>query len=156
MPRLDRLPEIQRNSLGTSPVPVNEGAPYTHLKKPLPECRLAIVTTAAIHLRGDVPFDNGDSSFRVIPTTAKSEDIVQSHTSIGFDRTATYRDLNIVFPRDRVNELVERGELGSVGANAYSFLGAHRDASRIATQSAPVVARLLLDEGVDVVLITPT
>jgi D-proline reductase (dithiol) PrdB len=126
------------------------------LKKPLAQCRLAIVTTAGIHLREDAPFVAADPSYRIIPADTRPEEILQSHSSIGFDRTATYRDLNIVFPIDRVRELVEQGALGGLGPNHYSFMGAQRDATRIKETTAPEVAHRLLDERVDVVLITPT
>jgi D-proline reductase (dithiol) PrdB len=156
MPRLDRLPEILRNTLLTLPVQINETAPFTRLRKPLAESKLAIVTTTGIHLRTDAPFVTADPSYRVLPSSARQEDILQSHASIGFDRTPTYRDLNVVYPVDRVRELAERGEIGSLAENYYSFMGAQRDATRIQETSAPEVAQRLLDEGVDVALITPT
>jgi D-proline reductase (dithiol) PrdB len=156
MPRMDRLPEIQRNTLLTLPVQVNETAPFTPLKKPIAESRLAIVTSAGIHLRSDAPFLTADPSYRVLPSDAKQEDILQSHASIGFDRLPTYRDLNIVYPFDRVRELAERGEIGSVGPHHYSFMGAQRDARKIEETSAPEVAQRLKDEGVDIVVVTPT
>lgn len=156
MPRLDRLPEINRNSLLMLPVPRNETAPWTPLARPLPECRLAIVTTAGLHLRDDRPFAGGDPSFRVIPATSRADEIIQSHASIGFDRAPTLRDLNVVFPLERLRELVGRRELGRLGPNCYSFMGAQRDWARIELETAPVVAARLREEGVDAVLLTPT
>jgi len=156
MPRLDRLPEISRNSLLTLPVPQNDTAPFTPLSKPLAECRLAVVTTAGLHLRTDRPFRGGDPSFRVIPSTSRADEIVQSHSSIGFDRTSIMRDLNVTFPLDRLRELVARRELGRLGPNCYSFMGAQRDWTAIETETAPEVARRLREEQVDVVLLTPT
>ena len=46
MPRLDRLPQLNRNNLLMLPVQVNDTAPFTPLTRPLSTCRLAIVTTA--------------------------------------------------------------------------------------------------------------
>jgi len=156
MPRLDRLPEAQRNAMLTQPVAEAESAPCTSLAKPLSACTLAIVTTAGIHHRDDKPFAGGDHTFRVIGSEAKQGDIIQSHASIGFDRTATYRDLNIVFPIDRVRELVERGELGALAPRSYSFMGAQRDTAKITAETAPEVAQRLKEDGADIVLITPT
>ena len=53
MPRLDRLPEANRQSLLTFPARVHEGAPFASPGKPLSACRVAIVTTAGLHRRGD-------------------------------------------------------------------------------------------------------
>jgi D-proline reductase (dithiol) PrdB len=66
------------------------------------------------------------------------------------------RDLNVTFPVDRLRELVARGELGALGPNGYSFMGALRDAARIEEVTGPEVGARLRDEGVDVALITPT
>jgi D-proline reductase (dithiol) PrdB len=156
MPRLDRLPQINRNTLLTFPVQVNDTAPFVAPGKPLSETRLAIVTTAGLHRRGDRLFVPGDQTYRVIPSGAPVVDIVQSHTSIGFDRTAIMRDVNISFPIERARELVQRGELGGLGPSCYSFMGALRDVARLESQTGPEVAERLREERVDAALITPT
>ena len=156
MPRLDRLPLINRNNLLTFPAQVNDTTPFVTLGKPLSECRLAIVTTAGLHRRGDRPFGPGDQTYRVIASDTPAADVVQSHTSLGFDRVPIMRDLNISFPVDRLRELVARGELGGLGSNNYSFMGAQRDVGRIEGEGGPEAARRLRDDGVDVVFLTPT
>jgi D-proline reductase (dithiol) PrdB len=156
MPRLDRLPQLNRNNLLMLPVQVNDTAPSTRLASPLPACRLAIVTTAGLHRRGDRPFGPGEQTYRVIPSDTPAADILQSHTSLGFDRVPTMRDLNICFPVDRLRELIARGELGGTGPNHYSFMGAQRDLKRVHEETGPEVGRRLRDEGVQVALITPT
>ena len=156
MPRLDRLPQINRNTLLTFPAQVNDTAPFTALGKPLAACRLAIVTTAGVHRRQDRPFGPGDQTYRVIPAETPPGDIVQSHTSLGFDRVPIMRDLNISFPIDRTRELVARGELGGLAPNSYSFMGAQREAARIEKETGPEVGQRLRDEGADIALITPT
>jgi D-proline reductase (dithiol) PrdB len=156
VPRLDQLPEASRNSMLTHPAPVNDTAPYTPLTKPLAECDIAIVTTAGLHLRDDRPFAGGDQTYRVVPSSSRQGDVVQSHASIGFDRTWTQKDWNIVFPLDRLRELVARGELGGLGPNCYSFMGAQRDWTRFENETGPEVAKRLVEEGVDVALLTPT
>lgn len=156
MPRLERLPQLNRNTLVTFPAQVNDTAPFAALSKPLARCRLALVTTAGLHRRGDRLFGPGDQTYRVIPSDTPSADIVQSHTSLGFDRTAIMRDLNVTFPIDRARELVARGELGGLAPHSYSFMGALRDAARVERETGPEVGRRLRDEGADLALITPT
>ena len=156
MPRLDRLPETNRNALLTFPAPVNDSTPWTPLTKPLADCRVALVTTAGLHVRGDRPFVPGDPSYRIIPTETPPGEMLQSHSSIGFDRVPIQQDLNVTLPLDRIRELVERHEVGAFASNCYSFMGAQRDASRIDAETAPEVARLLLEDHVDVVVLTPT
>jgi D-proline reductase (dithiol) PrdB len=156
MPRLDRLPQANRHNLVNMPVQTHETAPFVHLQKPLTECRLAIVTTAGLHRRSDRPFGPADQTYRVIPSDTPSANIIQSHTSIGFDRVPIMRDINMSFPIDRVRELVARAELGGLAPNNYSFMGAQRDLVRLEGETGPEAARRLRDEGVDVVLMTPT
>jgi D-proline reductase (dithiol) PrdB len=156
VPRLDRLPEANRNNLLNLPMQVNEGAPYARLAWPLAAGRLAIVTTAGLHRRGDRPFAPGEQGYRVIPGDLASVEIVQSHTSLGFDRVPIMRDVNISFPIDRLRELVAREELGGLAPNHYSFMGAQRDLAGIQGTTGPVVGRRLREEGVQAALITPT
>jgi D-proline reductase (dithiol) PrdB len=156
MPRLDRLPQVNRNTLLTFPAQLNDMVPFVVPGKPLSACRLAIVTTAGLHRRGDRPFGPGEQTYRLLPADLPAADIVQSHTSLGFDRVPIMRDLNVTFPIDRLRELVARGELGGIASNNYSFMGALRDAPRLETETGPDVGRRLRDEGVDLALITPT
>jgi len=160
MPKLEVLGEIQRKSMLMWPCLEHDDTPWTPMSKPLSESKVALVTTAGLHVRGDKPFiatqKGGDTSFRVIPRGASANAIIQSHTSIGFDHTGIYRDLNVTFPIDRLQELVEQGKIGSLSDNYYSFMGALRDVTGIVEDSGPEVARRLKAEGVDVALLTPT
>ena len=156
MPRLDRLPQVLRTNMLTFPAQVNDTTPFVPLKRPLSRCRVAIVTTAGLHRRGDHPFGPGDPTYRIIAADTPALEIVQSQTSIGFDRAPIMRDINISFPIDRLRELSARGEIGELAPYAYSFLGALRDFRRLEAETAPEAARRLRDEGVDVALITPT
>lgn len=160
MPRLETLSELNRNVLQSFPCVESDTTPWQPLRQALSASTLALVTSAGLHLKDDIPFvsdpKQGDTSYRIIPATAMASDIVQSHTSIGFDRTAIYRDLNVSFPMDRLRELVDKGVIGRLAPNFYSFMGALRNPRGIIEDSGPEVARRLQDEGVDAVLLTPT
>ena len=160
MPRLETLSEVQRRTLEFFPCLEHESTPWVGLSKPLSECKVALVTSAGLHLRGDKPFTRddpgGEYTYRVIPSDCNPSDVVQSHFSIGFDHTGIYRDLNVTFPVDRLRELVEQGKVGELSASYYSFMGALRDASKLIEETGPDVARRLKAEGVDVALLTPT
>ena len=97
-----------------------------------------------------------DQSYRRLPSTTPGTEIVQSPTTIGFDRTGIQRDLNVTYPVDRLRELETRGTIGSLGENFYSFMGALRTWDVLEGDTGPRVARLLKQDGVDVVLLTPT
>lgn len=156
MPRVEDLTDVQRQTVLNFPCFEYDDAPFVPLRRPLSEMKLALVTTGGIHLRGDKPFVPGDQSYRAIPSNTGAKDIIQSHNSIGFDRTAIYRDLNVTFPMDRLNELVERGIIGSTAATYYSFMGSQTNPKRILEETGPEVARILLNERADAALLTPT
>ncbi len=161
MPRLETLSEVQRRMLQMFPCMERSDSPWTPVRKPLSESRVAMVTSAGLHLRGDKPFvtdlnGGGDSSYRTLPRSAPAADIIQSHVSIGFDHTGIYRDINVTYPVDRLEELREQGVIGSLADNYYSYMGALRDTEKVYNDTGPEVARKMLEEGVDVVLLTPT
>ena len=156
MPRLSTLPQIQRNMLLTRAVEINDTAPRATLRRPLSEATVAVVTSAGIHRRDDRPFGREDPTYRVIPAETKADDLLQSHSSLALDKTAFIRDVNVVFPLDRLAELVDEGRIGRIGPRHYSLMGALPDLSRVRDETAPALAARLVDDGVDVVLVTPT
>jgi D-proline reductase (dithiol) PrdB len=156
MPRLEDLSDIQQQTVVNFPCFEYEDSPFVLLTKPLVQARLALVTTAGLHLRGDKAFTAGDQSYRVIPSGSCASEIIQSHNSIGFDRTAIYRDINVTFPIDRLIELRDTGMIGSLTASFCSFMGAQTNPRKILAETGPAAARLLLAEGADAAILTPT
>jgi len=120
---------------------------------PLAECRIAIVTTAGVHRKGDRPFGPGATDYRIIPGDTKAADLVMSHQSVNFDRTGFQEDHNVAFPLDRLHELAKQGVVGAVADFHYSFMGATQ--VRQLETKAKELAQLLKDDGVDAVLLTP-
>ena len=112
MPKLERLSAVVRQVLTSFPCLEAGDTPWTVPSREMKHGSLALVTSAGLHLRGDKPFaadvKGGDTSYRVIPSDAKATDILQSHTSIGFDHSGIYRDLNVTFPLDRLRELTAK------------------------------------------------
>ena len=126
----------------------------TSLTTPLSECRLAIVTTAGLKPGGEVElWMMGNQTYQELPDGA--HDLQLSHFSPNFDRTGIIQDLNVVYPADRLREMADAGEIGSVNDRHFSFMGAQVEFSTIIQDTGPQVAERLVDDGVDVVLLTP-
>ena len=155
MPRLDQLGEIQRNSALMFPCMEHDDTPWTPWTKKLPESKVAMVSTAGLHLRGDKPFGIGDQTYRVIPSSTGAGEIIMSHYSIGWDHTGFYKDLNLAFPMDRLRELEQRSVIGSLAEDFYCFMGAQREPMEILEETGPDVARRMKAEGVDLVFMVP-
>ncbi len=145
--------QVMRDYASNLPVP--EFADTAFVPPPaLAEARVAIVTSAALHRSGDDGFTQGDTSFRSFPSDAR--DLVMGHWSPNFDRSGFAIDLNVVYPIDRLFELERRGVIGSVAANHLAFAGNQPDdVATVRLDSGPAAAKVLADDGVDVVLLTP-
>lgn len=87
----------------------------------------------------------------------KARNLTLAHFSPNFDRSGFALDLNVVYPIDRLNELAARKVIGSVAAQHISFMGAQLDhtLSTMRLDTGPAAARILREDGVDVVLLTP-
>ncbi len=127
---------------------------FNRLSKPLSQSRVAIVTTAGLRLADQDKFAGGDQSFRVLPAT--TDGLVMDQISPNFDRIGFTIDPNVVFPIDRLNEMVEAGRIGSLASRHLAFLGAQGESlTTILMDSGPAAAKVLLEDGVDVVILTP-
>jgi D-proline reductase (dithiol) PrdB len=136
-----------------------EPVPGSELKRPLSECRLAIVSTAGFVLPDQERFDpgirGGDSSWRPISSDTQPASLVDTHRSETFDHQAMCRDPNLAFPIDRAHELVARGRIGSVNRQHLSFMGSITAPGRLIRDSAPAAARALQSDDVDIALLVP-
>ena len=121
--RLSDMPDVEANHLRRIECPTYDDTPLLP-GKPLAQRRVAIISTAGLHKRADRPFRPGDGSYRVIPAETAAGELVMSHISVNFDRTGFQQDLNVVFPIDRLRELVADRVVGSMASVHYSFMGA--------------------------------
>jgi len=120
----------------------------------LRESRVAVVSTAGLHRRSDQPFVPGAIDYRLLPGDVDFADVVVSHISTNFDRSAFQQDPNIWFPLDRLREMAASGEIASVANWHYSFMGAQPNHEALAPTGEEVGALLAKDE-VDVALLIP-
>ena len=154
MARLSEMPEWEREHHlekirdlpDFGPTPWGQGPP-------LARRRVAIVTTAGLQRRDDVPFKAGSADYRIIPVDTLADDIVMSHVSVNYDRTGFQEDLNVVFPIERLREAAASGTIGSMAAFHYAFMGAAP--IRALEEKARGLAGLLQKDRVDAVLLSP-
>lgn len=140
-------------------VTAHAGTPWTPLRKEPGAYAVALVTTAGVHLASDAPFDmgdrRGDPSFREIPSDASASGLLVTHDH--YDHRDADRDVNVVFPVDRLRELAGHGEIGRTAPLHYSFMG-HVTGPHVATlrdATSREVARRLRAAGVDIALLSP-
>jgi D-proline reductase (dithiol) PrdB len=133
--------------------------PWAPLRRPLPEAKVAVVSTAGLVLPGQERFDNdvrgGDWSYREVPADADPASFIDAHRSASYDHGGVHADANLAFPLDRIRELAGEGTIGAVSHRHFSFMGSITAPSRLVQESAPRVADALEQDGVDAVLLVP-
>ena len=152
MTRLTDLPATQAKRLAELECPDFETRPWV-TGPALSQRRVAIVSSAGLVVRGEMPFRGRDPDYRVISAATKAEDLLISHISINFDRTGFQEDRNVVFPIDRLNDLANEDVIGSVAATHYSFMGA-TDPVQMEPHARELAGRLKRDR-VDAVILPP-
>jgi D-proline reductase (dithiol) PrdB len=133
--------------------------PFTLLKKPLRECRVALVTTGAVYAPDQPPFDEtfkgGDFSYRVLANDVDPQTLGIAHKSDAFDQSGFVADRNLGFPLDRFRELEKSGDIGELNSRHLSFMGSITAPGRLVSQTAPEAASMLAADGVDLAFLTP-
>lgn len=140
--------------------------PWTPLAAPLNQSTFGLVTSAGFYAaRADSPFDVererseptwGDPSFRRINKAVTTSDLGISHLHI--NTADILHDPNIVFPRDRLAELIESGRIGGLAEDNYSFMGYQGYPPNTVgweQEYGPQVAQAFKNAGVQCVILTP-
>ncbi len=136
-----------------------EPVPWSPLRKPLADCRLALVSSAGLVLPSQPRFDEsvkgGDPSFREIPGDVDVSTLLETHRSEAFDHSGMRRDANLVFPIDRLRELAAAGRIGSLNRRHLSFMGSITAPGRLVRDTAPAAANWLEADQVEAALLVP-
>ena len=136
---------------------INDSAPLTPPNKPLSQCRVAMLTSGGVSRKDAAPFNpQARNDLRL--------DRIEQNTSSHFfainddyyNHTDADRDINCVFPIDRLRELAAERIIGSVAPHHYSgFMGRIYVRSAVVNEAAPALVQKLRDESVDVFLLVP-
>lgn len=147
---------------------VNSDVPWTPLRKPLKQSRVALVCSGGLYREEDEPHGPGRTpgeqamqfrgflerhpSYRVIPKSYPRDRIRVSHPS--YDYSAVLRDINVLFPLDRFEGLEAEGVIGELANENYSYMGltSHK---RIEEELVPALVEALHAQQVDAVFLTP-
>lgn len=163
--RLYALPAVAqwwaRRNAARSAALVNTvgGIPFALPIRPLAAGKLALVTTAGVHLDNQPPFDmqnpDGDASYREIPTNIAPQRIVITHDY--YDHRDADADLNVVFPLAHFHDLQQRQVIGALAPRHFGLMGhiEGEQASQLIQRSAPEIAAKLAADGVDFAFLTP-
>ena len=155
---VDRLNEFY-HSQGFPPYAwtVNEDASLTPLAKPLAQCRVSMLTAGGVSRCAAAPWNpNARNDLRLdeIESDAPSDDF-QIHDAY-YDHSDADRDLNCLFPIDRLRELAADGVIKEVAPRLWSgFMGRIYKRTAVIEESAPALAAELRKDAVDLFVLVP-
>lgn len=132
-----------------------DSSPWTPLRKPLNACCLALVSSAGIFREDQEPFDPwavNDLSFREVPVDTPRERLRLHHNY--FDHRDALKDLNCVFPVERLREFEAEGAIGRLAPKALTLgMGRMYKRTALQKQTAPAMAEVLRSRGADAALL---
>jgi D-proline reductase (dithiol) PrdB len=138
------LPQLRKLTVGK--------VPWTPLRKPISDSTVVLISTGGVHLRSDRPFNlNGDPTFRVIAKGVEPDHLAISHQA--YDRSDALKDINLVFPIERLRELEAEHVIGRLAEEHYGF-GLMGSASRL-MPAIKEVARRISESNADLALLVP-
>lgn len=152
MARIEDIAEGTRQAVLGLQIASFENQPFVG-GPPLARRRVAVISSAALHPRGSAPFLPGTAEMRLLAADLPAGDIVMSHVSINYDRTGWQRDINTIYPLERLRELATAGVIGSVADTHYAVMGSTDPATMQAT-AAQIVGQLQQERS-DAVLLSP-
>jgi len=131
--------------------------PLAPLRRPLSEARLAFVSTSGVQPKGSLPFDVvhpvGDYTFRAVPSDSTPADL-EIH-QLKYPTDGAHRDLNVIFPITRLQELRDEGVVGELTKNFFSFIGYNMDPDLLERTLAEDLAQAVEDQLTDLALLSP-
>jgi len=136
--------------------------PWTPLSKPFSRCTVALLSSAAVALKTDQPFDQdierrdpwfSDPSYRILPRSASAGEVRVCHLHI--NARFAEQDLNCVIPIERLNELEALVEVGRSAPSHYSYMGYTLRPEALLAHAVPDIIRHLRQELVDAVVLVP-
>lgn len=131
--------------------------PFTPFDKDLSKATISIVTAAGVHRKDQDAFniadELGDLSYRLMDEEVKSVDLMVTHHH--YDHRDAGEDINVVFPIDRLGELVDEGFIGGIARKHIGYMGYTMRLKDMYEDTAPAIAKEI-DRGsrADAVILT--
>ncbi len=127
--------------------------PYTPVAGALKDMTIALVSSTGIYLDSQDPYaEHNDDTYRVLPGDF---DVQSAHIKHGhYDSSEAEKDLNCVFPIERLRELAAEGAIKAVSNKHSGFKGASTDLKRQYEHLAPAIAGEIERSQADGVILT--
>lgn len=135
-------------------VPVTPPPVWAPVKKELKDMTIALATAAGVHHKDQKRFNlAGDFTWRKITDKMPSDELMVSHG--GYDNSDVNKDINCMFPIDRIHELAKEGFIKACAPVHAWIHGWWRKSRKNSNMKlVPAIAKMFVEEGVDAVILT--
>lgn len=135
-----------------------QGAPpWTPMRLSLEQACIALITSAGLYPPGSEPFNMrallGNWSIRLLPSEMSANDMLLS--AVQYDRSQVDRDANVVYPVDRLRELIEEGVVGEMPKHHIGMMGYVMNTKALRRETVPEILGHLRRQYVDAVVLVP-
>ena len=90
--------------------------------------------------------------WRKITDQMKSSELMVSHG--GYDNGDVNKDINCMFPIDRIHELAKEGFIKACAPVHAGFMGGGGTQEKFKHETGPAIAQMFKEEGVDAIVLT--
>lgn len=134
-------------------VPVTPPPVWAPVTKALKDMSVAIASAAGIHRKDQERFNlAGDFTWRKIENTVSTSELMVSHG--GYDNSDVNKDINCMFPLDRIHELARAGFIRACAPVHAGFMGGGGNQEKFRHITGPQIAEMFKSEDVDAVILT--
>lgn len=133
--------------------PITPPPVWTPMKKALKDCKVGIASACGVHLKTQTPYKlAGDRTWRKVPSNVQPDELMITHG--GYDHTDVNRDINSMWPYQRLQELVKEGYIKDFCEYNAGFMGGGGDIETFKNEIGPQVAEMFKEQGADLVIMT--
>jgi len=132
-----------------------QDAPFTPMKKALKESRIGLISSCGVYQKDQPPLNpiKNDLTYREIPTGVNPNELRIAHNF--YDSTDANKDVNCVFPIERLRELANERFIGGFASPAYSFMGRIFKRVELQDQIIPSLIQKFMESKLDALFLVP-
>ena len=138
-----------------------EGEPFVRLGKPLSQACVGLLTTGGYSIQGQHEPFTGKPDFsaiapevRLVPLDADRSKLRIDHR--GYDHRFAEEDYNANLPLDRLREMVDNGEIGSIANDTLAMMGLITNLKPLIEETIPQIVDRFRSDGVEAALLVPS
>ena len=133
--------------------PITPPPVWAPMKKALKDCKVGIASACGVHLKTQTPYKlAGDKTWRKVPSNVQPDELMITHG--GYDHTDVNRDINSMWPYQRLQELVKEGYIKDFCEYNAGFMGGGGDIETFKNEIGLQIAEMFKEQGADLVIMT--